>query len=144
MRVAFQKLNSKAVEPRTMTEGSAGYDLFAALEEPVRLKPGARVLVSTGISVAMPPNLEAQVRSRSGLAVKYGVMVLNSPGTIDSDYRGEIRVLLANFGTEEILITNGDRVAQLVFNEVHRVILSLEDTLGETQRGAGGFGSTGA
>src|SRR3990167_1278061 len=143
MRVAFTKLNNSAVCPRTMTEGSCGYDLFANVTGPVVLAPGKRVSISTGISLQMPPNLEAQVRSRSGLALRYGVVVLNSPGTIDSDYRGEIRVILANFGEDEMIITNGDRIAQLVFNEITRAVLSEVEILDASERSAGGFGSTG-
>ena len=127
--------------PSYATPGSAGMDLRSA--EALALKPGARALVGTGIAIALPPNFEAQVRPRSGLAVKHGVTVLNSPGTIDADYRGEIKVPLINHGTEEFLIARGDRIAQMVVAPVTMAELVEVDALGDTVRGAGGFGSSG-
>ena len=111
--------------------------------EALTLKPGARALVGTGIAIALPPNFEAQVRPRSGLAVKHGVTVLNSPGTIDADYRGEIKVPLINLGTEDFVIARGDRIAQMVVAPVTMAELVEVEVLDETVRGAGGFGSSG-
>jgi dUTP pyrophosphatase len=127
--------------PSYATSGSAGMDLRAA--EAVTLKSGARALVATGIAIALPENFEAQVRPRSGLAVKHGVTVLNSPGTIDADYRGEIKVPLINHGHEEFMIARGDRIAQIVVAPVARANLVEVDVLDETTRGNGGFGSSG-
>lgn len=127
--------------PAYETAGAAGMDLRAA--EAMILRPGARQLVPTGLSIALPPGFEAQVRPRSGLAVKHGVTVLNSPGTIDCDYRGEIKVPLINHGQVDFVIARGDRIAQMVIAPVTRVSWSEVDTLDETARGAGGFGSSG-
>lgn len=127
--------------PSYATEGSAGLDLRSA--EALTLKPGGRALVTTGIAIALPENTEAQVRPRSGLAVKYGVTVLNAPGTIDSDYRGEIRVPLINLGTDDFVIARGDRIAQMVVAPVVQVKLTEVTTLDESTRGQGGFGSSG-
>jgi dUTP pyrophosphatase len=127
--------------PSYATAGSAGLDLRAA--EAFTLKPGTRALVPTGLSIALPENFEAQVRPRSGLAVKHGVTVLNAPGTVDSDYRGEIKVPLINHGTEDFVIARGDRIAQMVIARVEQVTLIEVETLDETQRGTGGFGSSG-
>lgn len=127
--------------PSYATAGAAGLDLRAA--ENLTLKPGHRALVATGIAIALPVQFEAQVRPRSGLAVKHGVTVLNAPGTIDSDYRGEIKVPLINHGTEDFVIARGDRIAQMVVAPVAKVTLIEVDTLDETERGDGGFGSSG-
>jgi dUTP pyrophosphatase len=127
--------------PSYATSGSAGMDLRSA--EALTLKPGARALVATGIAIALPDQFEAQVRPRSGLAVKYGVTVLNSPGTIDADYRGEIKVPLINLGTEDFIIARGDRIAQMVMAAVVLAELIEVETLDETVRGVGGFGSSG-
>lgn len=127
--------------PAYETAGAAGMDLRAA--EDVTLKPGARHLVPTGLSIALPEGFEAQVRPRSGLAVKHGVTVLNSPGTIDCDYRGEVKVPLINHGEDDFVIARGDRIAQMVIAPVTRATWSEVNTLGETARGAGGFGSSG-
>jgi dUTP pyrophosphatase len=127
--------------PSYATAGSAGLDLRAA--EAFTIKPGARALVPTGLSIALPENFEAQVRPRSGLAVKHGVTVLNSPGTIDADYRGEVKVPLINHGTEDFIIVRGDRIAQMVIAPVVQVTLVEVEALDETTRGAGGFGSSG-
>jgi dUTP pyrophosphatase len=127
--------------PSYATAGSAGLDLRAA--ESFTLMPGAFALVPTGLSIALPENFEAQVRPRSGLAVKHGVTVLNSPGTIDADYRGEIKVPLINHGTEDFIIVRGDRIAQMVIAPVVQVTLVEVEALDETTRGAGGFGSSG-
>ena len=131
--------------PSYVTEGAAGMDLMAALPEgeDMVLRPGDRALVPTGLAIALPLGFEAQVRPRSGLAVKNGMTVLNSPGTIDSDYRGEVKVILINLGTEDFTITRGLRVAQMVIAPVTRGVWTETDHLPETDRGAGGFGSTG-
>jgi dUTP pyrophosphatase len=127
--------------PSYATTGSAGLDLRSA--EALTLKPGARALVATGIAIALPENTEAQVRPRSGLAVKHGVTVLNAPGTIDADYRGEIKVPLINLGSDDFIIARGDRIAQMVVAPVVQVTLAEVTSLDETERGQGGFGSSG-
>ena len=129
--------------PQYMTEGSSGMDLFASLEKEVTLGPGERRLVPTGISVAIPEGFEGQIRPRSGLAIQKGIGIVNGPGTIDSDYRGEIGVLLINFGKESFTVRNGERIAQIVISRVFRSILVEVDDLPPTQRQGGGFGHTG-
>lgn len=129
--------------PAYETVESAGMDLVAFLDEPVILKPGDRALIPTGISVGIPEGFEAEIRPRSGLALKYGVTILNTPGTIDSDYRGEVKVILINLGHEEFIVKNGDRIAQMVFKNIVRGIWEVVDMLPDTTRGKGGFGSTG-
>jgi len=129
--------------PSPATAASAGADLLAAVTEPVTLQPGGKALVPTGIAIALPNGYEAQVRPRSGLASEHGVTLLNSPGTIDADYRGEVRVLLINHGNEPFRIARGMRVAQLVVAPVARARWLVVEDLEETARGAGGFGSTG-
>jgi dUTP pyrophosphatase len=129
--------------PAYATPGSAGADLAAAVETPLVLPPGGRALVPTGIALALPVGFEAQVRPRSGLALRSGVTVLNSPGTIDSDYRGEIGVILANLGSESVTIARGERIAQLVVAPVRQVEWQAVPSLPATPRGAGGFGSSG-
>ena len=125
------------------TDGSAGMDLRAAIAEPVVLQPGGRALVPTGLAIALPEGFEAQVRPRSGLAAKHGVTVLNTPGTIDADYRGEIKVILINHGSEAFSVTRGERIAQMVANPVTRIEWHESESLPETVRGQGGFGSSG-
>jgi dUTP pyrophosphatase len=132
--------------PRYASEHAAGLDLHAALEQPLELGPGERAAVPTGLAIALPPGHEGQVRPRSGLASAHGVTVLNAPGTIDEDYRGEVKVLLVNLGTERYAIQPGDRIAQLVVAPVRRVeVERVPDaaSLGDTVRGQGGFGSSG-
>ncbi|NQV84408.1 MAG: dUTP diphosphatase [Rhodospirillales bacterium] len=129
--------------PALATPDSAGADLLAAVSEPVVLEPGARALIPTGIAIQLPAEFEAQVRPRSGLAIKNGVTVLNSPGTIDADYRGEIRVALINLGADAFAVTRGMRIAQIVIAPVNRPIWDEVGSLDESERGAGGFGSTG-
>jgi dUTP pyrophosphatase len=129
--------------PEYQTEGASGADLKARLAEDIVLPPGARALVPTGLRLQIPRGLEAQVRPRSGLAARHGVSVLNTPGTIDSDYRGEVQVILINLGQEEFRIKSGDRIAQLVFSPVVRVSFRTLPVIDETARGSGGFGSTG-
>lgn len=131
--------------PSHATDRSAGVDLRAAVPEdaPLTLAPGARALVPTGLSIALPPDCEGQVRPRSGLAVKHGITVINAPGTIDADYRGEVKVALANLGDAAFAIERGERIAQLVVARYERVQWEEVDTLETTPRGSGGFGSTG-
>jgi dUTP pyrophosphatase len=129
--------------PRYETGGAAGLDLLAAVPEPVALAPGARAAIPCGIAIALPVGYEAQVRPRSGLAAKHGVTVLNAPGTVDSDYRGEIAAILINHGSETFYVTRGLRIAQMVIAPVMQVSLDEVRELGGTARGAGGFGSTG-
>ena len=129
--------------PAYATAGAAGIDLAAAVDEPLTLNPENRALVPTGIAIALPEGYEGQIRPRSGLALKHGLTVLNSPGTIDCDYRGEVQVILANLGTEPVTIRRGDRIAQLVVAPVTRIEIRRAAQLPETGRGAGGFGSTG-
>ncbi|MEN3033593.1 MAG: dUTP diphosphatase [Aquificaceae bacterium] len=129
--------------PSYQTPLSSGVDLFCAFYEPVCIKPMQRILVPTGIAIELPEGLEAQVRPRSGLALKHGITILNSPGTIDADYRGEIKLILINLGEENFTISRGQRLAQLVFCTVLRVRFEIADELSQTQRGEGGFGSTG-
>lgn len=129
--------------PAPATAGSAGVDLAAAITAPLVLAPGARALVPTGLALALPPGYEAQVRPRSGLALRHGVTVLNSPGTIDSDYRGEVCVILANLGAAPVTIHRGERVAQLVVAPVQPIAWQPVARLPESGRGSGGFGSTG-
>jgi dUTP pyrophosphatase len=130
--------------PEYATDGSAGLDLRAAVSEPLKLKPKERALIPTGIIIGLPIGFEAQVRPRSGLAVKHGIMLVNSPGTIDSDYRGEIKVIMFNSGDEPFEIKRGDRIAQLVISRYERVVLKKVDEIEETSRGDGGFGHTGS
>ena len=143
--IAIQRLPHGAdlALPAPATDASAGGDLLAAVTDPVVLKPGERALIPTGIAIALPVGFEAQVRPRSGLAAKHGVTILNSPGTIDADYRGEIGVILVNLGEQAFTVSRGDRIAQLVIAPVSRAQWLEVDTLDETERGGGGFGSTG-
>ncbi|MBA3685139.1 MAG: dUTP diphosphatase [Planctomycetes bacterium] len=129
--------------PDYATPGAAGLDLQAACAQPIILQPGMRTLVPTGLAIAVPPGFEAQIRPRSGLALKHGITCLNSPGTIDSDYRGEVQVILANLGSEPFTIERGMRIAQLVLAAYARVEWQRVEALDGTARGAGGFGSTG-
>lgn len=129
--------------PSYQTKGSAGLDLQAVLEEAITLKPLERALVKTGLFIALEPGYEAQVRPRSGLAFKQGISVLNAPGTIDADYRGEIGVILVNLSNETVSIAPGERIAQLVIAKYSQIEWELSESLDETERGAGGFGSTG-
>jgi len=129
--------------PVKMSELAAGFDLHAAVQEPVVLNPGERKLIPTGFAIAMPAELEAQIRPRSGLAYKHGITCLNAPGTIDADYRGEVKVLLVNLGQEPFAIERNERIAQMVFKSVPAVEFTEVDELSDTVRGAGGFGHTG-
>ena len=143
MTIKYKKLHPDAAAPQYATEQSAGMDLRAVLDEPVTLRCLERKVVMTDLSIALPRGFEAQVRPRSGLAAKHGITVLNTPGTIDADYRGNIGVILVNLSTEPFTINNGDRIAQLVVSKYERVEWVEVDDLDETDRGSGGFGSTG-
>lgn len=129
--------------PAYQTDDAAGMDLYAAVEDPITLAPGKHDLIPTGLSMALPSGYEAQVRPRSGLSAKHGVTVLNSPGTIDADYRGEVKVILINHSQTPFEITRGERIAQMLIAPVTRGVLEEVDTLPDTVRGEGGFGSTG-
>lgn len=129
--------------PAFETTGSAGMDLRAYLEDSITLKPLERKLIPTGLFIALPDSYEAQIRPRSGLAYKHGITVLNTPGTIDTDYRGELKILLVNLSNEDFIINHGERVAQLIIAKFEQPKLTLVDSLDETDRSAGGFGSTG-
>ena len=129
--------------PQYETEGSAGMDIKAYLEEPVTLKPGKRALIPTGLFMEIPEGFEVQIRARSGLAVKYGIGLTNGIGTIDSDYRGEIKVSLINWGEEDFTINNGERIAQMVVSRYEKAELEEVEVISETTRGSGGFGHTG-
>ena len=142
-RVQFKRLRPDAVVPQYMTEHAAGMDLTTAIDEPFVLQPGARHAFDTGLAMAIEPGFEGQVRPRSGLARTYGVTIVNAPGTIDSDYRGEVKVILANLGSDPFPIARGERIAQLVPAPVQHARFAEVEELEETARGAGGFGSTG-
>jgi dUTP pyrophosphatase len=143
IRIKRLRKNQSVLLPQYMTEGSSGMDLFASLEEEVTLDPGDRRMISTGISVAIPEGFEGQVRPRSGLAIRNGIGLVNGPGTIDADYRGEIGVLLINFGRDAIMIRDGDRIAQMIISRVFRAVWEEVDDLPPTVRQEGGFGHTG-
>ncbi len=145
VEVAVQRLpHGEGLElPAYATADSAGLDLLAAVETEVTLQPGARRLIPTGLAIALPAGYEAQVRPRSGLALKHGITLLNAPGTIDADYRGEVGVILVNLGREPFKIARGTRIAQLVVAAYSRVIWHPRDSLDDSERGTGGFGSTG-
>ena len=129
--------------PQCMSAGASGLDLKAAVTEPVTIEPGQWKLIPTGLSLAIPPGFEGQIRPRSGLALRYGLTCLNTPGTIDADYRGPIGIILINLGNQDFTVSRGDRVAQIVFSQVTQVRLVLVSDLTNTQRGSGGFGHTG-
>ena len=142
-KVLIKRLSSKVELPKYKTEGSSGLDLMAFIEKSIKLNPKESVLVPTGISVAIAEDLEIQIRPRSGLAAKSNISVLNTPGTIDSDYRGEIKVILFNHGNNEFIINNKDRIAQMVLAPIIKAEFEEVDELPDTIRGEGGFGSTG-
>jgi dUTP pyrophosphatase len=144
MRAYIKRLHSFDLPlPRYMTAGAAGVDLYAAVEQNLAIAPGQRVLVPTGIAIALPESYEAQIRPRSGLALKYGLTLLNTPGTIDWDYRGEIKVIVINLGDKEYILHRGERIAQMIFNRVEKAELIEVEQLDDTNRGSGGFGHTG-
>jgi dUTP diphosphatase len=141
--IRYKRLHPRARPPERATAGASGFDLAACVEAPLVLEPGRIALVPTGLALAVPPGLEGQVRARSGLALRHGIAVLNGPGTIDSDYRGPLGVILANLGHEVFRIQDGDRIAQIVFSRVPAVELHEVSELPTTDRGDGGFGHTG-
>ena len=143
VKVLIKKLNSKVQLPKYKTDGSSGMDLIAFIESPINIKPQESALIPTGISIAIPKNTEVQIRPRSGLAAKSSMSVLNTPGTIDSDYRGEIKIILFNHGKEEFIINNNDRVAQMILMPIIKAEFQEIEDLPKTVRGSGGFGSTG-
>ena len=146
VRLAFTRVDPSDADiplPAYATAGSAGMDIRAAVREPMTLLPGGRAAIPTGLAVEIPAGYELQVRPRSGLALQHGITCLNAPGTVDSDYRGEIRVILANLGDAPFRISRGDRIAQIVLAAVTRADVVLVDSLSATARGDGGFGSTG-
>ena len=143
IEVKISRCRPQARLPRYMTEQAAGMDLYVVLDDDVVLAPGQRVMVPTGIAIALPSGYEAQVRPRSGLAVKYGVTLVNSPGTIDADYRGEISVIIINHGEIDFIIKDGERIAQMIVAPVSRCCWSLVENLEISERGSGGFGHTG-
>ena len=143
IKVLIKKLNPKAELPKYKTEGSSGMDLMALIEKPIKIKPQSSVLISTGLSIAIPEDTEVQIRPRSGLAAKSSISVLNTPGTIDSDYRGEIKIILFNHGKEEFTVNNMDRIAQMILMPVFKAEFEEIKELPKTVRGSGGFGSTG-
>tara|TARA_B100001029_G_C15051709_1_gene451232 strand:- start:371 stop:808 length:438 start_codon:yes stop_codon:yes gene_type:complete len=143
VKILFKKLNSKVKLPSYKTKGSSGMDLMAFLNEPISITPQTSKLIPTGISIAIPENTEIQIRPRSGLAAKNNISILNTPGTIDSDYRGELKVILYNHGDKEFIVNNGDRIAQMVLVPIIKATFEEVENLPETIRGEGGFGSTG-
>ena len=146
-RIDFLRLdpqnNADLPLPRYMTANSAGMDICAAVKEELVLSPGQICLMPTGFAMALPEGYEAQIRPRSGLAVKHGIGIINSPGTIDADYRGEVKIALINFGQETVTIKRGERIAQMVIQKVYQAWINVVQRLEETERGGGGFGHTG-
>ena len=143
VKVLVKRLNSKIKLPEYKTSGSSGMDLMACLDSPTKIAPNSVELIPTGLSIAIPEGLEIQIRPRSGLAAKSNIGILNTPGTIDSDYRGELKIILFNHGNEDFIVNNNDRVAQMVLVPILKMELEEVDQLPESIRGSGGFGSTG-
>ena len=143
VKILIKKTNKDVITPKYKTDGSSGVDLSAFLEKKVVIKPNSSELIPTGLQVAIPEELEIQIRPRSGLAAKESIGVLNSPGTIDSDYRGELKIILFNHGNKDFIINNGDRIAQMVLVPILKMEFEEVDSLPDTIRGQGGFGSTG-
>ena len=143
VKILIKKLNPNVKLPSYKTSGSSGMDLMAFTNIPIKIPPGKSSLVPTGLSIAIPEDTEIQIRPRSGLAAKSNISVLNTPGTIDSDYRGEIKIILFNHGNKDFIVNNNDRVAQMILTPVIKMELEEVDQLPETIRGSGGFGSTG-
>lgn len=143
VRVQISKLDPNVEIPTYKTEGSSGVDLMAFINKPIKLEPGASCLVPTGLSIAIPKDCEVQIRPRSGLAAKSNITVLNTPGTIDSDYRGELKIILFNHSKKEFIINNKDRIAQMIILPILKFDFEETDKLQDTIRGSGGFGSTG-
>ena len=146
IKVKFKRLSEEFNNiplPAYSTSGSAGMDIRAAVKKTIKLKPMEVEMVATNLSVELPEGFEIQVRPRSGLAAKHGIGILNSPGTIDSDYRGEVKIILINFGKEDFIVQRGDRIAQLILNKVYKAILEETEELNNSKRGEGGFGHSG-
>ncbi len=144
MKVLFNRLHSHDLPlPRYMTPGSSGLDLYAAVDEEILIPSGKIVLVPTGLALAIPEGYEAQIRPRSGLALKHGITLLNTPGTIDADYRGELKLIVINLGDKDYILKRGERIAQMVFSRVEKAEFMEVESLDETLRGSGGFGHTG-
>ena len=143
VKVLVKKLNSKVKIPEYKTTGSSGMDLMAFINKEIRISPNSLEIIPTGLSIAIPEDLEIQIRPRSGLAAKSMISVLNTPGTIDSDYRGELKIILFNHGNKDFIVNNNDRVAQMVLMPILKMELEEVDQLPESIRGSGGFGSTG-
>ena len=143
VKVLVKKLDPKVQLPSYKTQGSSGMDLMAFIKDPIKIAPNTSALIPTGISVAIPIDVEIQIRPRSGLAAKSSISVLNTPGTIDSDYRGELKIILFNHSKEEFVVRNNDRIAQMVLMPVLKIDFEEVDNLPDTLRGSGGFGSTG-
>ena len=143
VKILIKKTNKEVITPKYKTDGSSGVDLSAFLEKKVVIKPNSSELIPTGLQVAIPEEFEIQIRPRSGLAAKESIGVLNSPGTIDSDYRGELKIILFNHGNKDFIINNGDRIAQMVLVPILKMEFEEVDNLPDTVRGQGGFGSTG-
>jgi len=143
VKILIKKLNSKVKLPSYKTDGSSGMDLMAFIDKPISILPQKSELIPTGLSIAIPDNTEVQIRPRSGLAVKNNISVLNTPGTVDSDYRGELKVILYNHGNKEFIVNNEDRIAQMVLAPIIKANFEEVENLPETIRGKGGFGSTG-
>jgi len=143
VKVLVKKLNSKVKLPSYKTEGSSGMDLIAFVDKPIEIKPNNSALIPTGLSIAIPEDFEVQIRPRSGLAAKSNISVLNTPGTIDSDYRGELKVILFNHGNKNFVVKNNERIAQMVLTPTFKIDFEEVDNLPDTVRGSGGFGSTG-
>ena len=143
VKILVKKLDSEVQLPNYKTQGSSGMDLVAFIKDSIKISPNTSALVPTGISVAIPNDLEIQIRPRSGLAAKSSISVLNTPGTVDSDYRGELKIILFNHGVKDFFVNNGDRVAQMVLVPILKVDFEEVDSLPNTLRGTGGFGSTG-
>ena len=143
VKILIKKTSKEVITPKYKTDGSSGVDLSAFLDKEVVIKPNSSELIPTGLQVAIPEELEIQIRPRSGLAAKESIGVLNSPGTIDSDYRGELKIILFNHGKEDFIINNGDRIAQMVLVPILKMEFEEVDSLPNTVRGQGGFGSTG-
>jgi len=143
VKVLVKKLDPKVQLPSYKTKGSSGMDLMAFIKDPIKIAPNTSAIIPTGISVAIPNDVEIQIRPRSGLAAKSSISVLNTPGTIDSDYRGELKIILFNHSKEEFVVRNNDRIAQIVLMPVLKIDFEEVDNLPDTLRGSGGFGSTG-
>ena len=143
VKVLVKRLNSKVKLPEYKTSGSSGMDLMASIDSPIKIAPNTLELIPTGLSIAIPEDLEIQIRPRSGLAAKSNIGVLNTPGTIDSDYRGELKIILFNHGNKDFIVNNNDRVAQMVLMPILKMELKEVDQLPESIRGSDGFGSTG-